>query len=202
MRRRIDLDVQGSPQGDTYSRGVRNCGLAIVHECSPAGSSVSVTRVFILIADIPLSLVAEIQNGTLSPAALSCRSAAVKIHQLPVPYKVPFCTPVPALSLIFNVVEYDPAVGGERFTLLVQVPDGASVLPKVVLWIPKAALLVLIPLIVTVPPALLLGLVTVTILSGLVVPCVTLPNWVAPGESVNAASVPVPLSVVAGTVLA
>jgi hypothetical protein len=46
------------------------------------------------------------------------------------------------------------------------------------------------------PPIDGFGLLIVSILSALVVPCITPPNWIAPGENVSAISVPVPLSAV------
>ena len=54
------------------------------------------------------------------------------------------------------------------------VPDGANELPQVVLSMPNTPLLVAMLLIVTVPSGLVLGLVTVTVLSPLVHG--TLPN--------------------------
>jgi len=101
--------------------------------------------------------------------------------------------PFPALSLMFNVPDAVPDVVGEKLTLIVHVPDGANELPQVVLSMPNTPLLVPMPLIATVPPRLVLGLVTVTVLSALVVPSGTMPNESDPGESVNAESVPVPL---------
>jgi hypothetical protein len=38
--RRIDLDVQGSPQGDPHCRAVWGGSLPIVHKYSPVGSNV------------------------------------------------------------------------------------------------------------------------------------------------------------------
>src|SRR5208282_3289386 len=104
---------------------------------------------------------------------------------------------------MFSVPDAVPDVVGEKLTLIVHVPDGANELPQVVLSMPNTPLLVAMPLIATVPPRLVLGLVTVTVLSALVVPSGTMPNESDPGESVNAESVPVPLSgIVAGLFLA
>lgn len=69
--------------------------------------------------------------------------------------------------------------------------------------IPNVLVLVAILLMTTVvfaPTTLGLLLVTVSSLSALVVPCITTPNWSA-GVTESAASVPVPFSAVAGTLL-
>src|SRR5208282_4888839 len=95
---------------------------------------------------------------------------------------------------MFSVPETVPVAVGEKLTLIVHVPDGANELPQVVLSMPNTPLLVAMLLIVTVPSGLVLGLVTVTVLSPLV-PC-TLPNESDPGESFNAESVPVPCSLI------
>jgi hypothetical protein len=71
---------------------------------------------------------------------------------------------------------------------------------------PLGVLVVVIPLTTTLvlePTTDAFGLVIVSILSALVVPCITPPNWIAPGENVTPASVPEPLVVtVAGLLLA
>ena len=92
---------------------------------------------------------------------------------------------------MFNVPEYAPAADGEKLTLIVHVPNGANVLPQVVLSMANTGLLVVMPVMLTVPLAPLLGFVTVTTLSGLGPGGATLPNDVDPGDSVSAVSVPV-----------
>jgi hypothetical protein len=126
---------------------------------------------------------------------------------LPVPYKVLFCTPFPALSLTFVVPENEPVVGGEKLTATVHDAPGANEAPQVVPTgsMPKLLLLVAMPLITTVvlePTTEGLLLVTVSNLSALVVPCITMPNWIA-GVTESGASVPLPFSVIeAGSLLA
>ena len=91
-------------------------------------------------------------------------------------------------------------------TAIVHDAPPANVLVQVVLppSTANAEVLVVMLLILIVPPgALVLGLNTVTNLSGLVVPCGTVPNETEFGVNVGAASVPVPFSViVAGLFLA
>ena len=123
------------------------------------------------------------------------------------PYKVLFCVPLPELSVTFVVPENEPAVAGEKFTATVHDAPGASEAPQVVPTgsMPKGLPLVAMPLITTVvlePTTLGLLFFTVSNLSALVVPCVTLPNWIA-GTTESAESVPVPFSVTeAGLLLA
>ena len=105
------------------------------------------------------------------------------------------------MSSMFSVPEYEPAAVGEKLTLIVHMPDGGNVLPQVVLSIPNTLLLVPMPVMLTVPPTAVLGLVTVTTMSGLVVPLGTTPNFTEVGDSVSAASVPVPLSAIAAGLL-
>jgi hypothetical protein len=65
----------------------------------------------------------------VSPAALRCGSATglVKSVQLPVPYRVAFCVPVPALSLTFNVPVYVTVVTGEKLIATLHDAPGANV---------------------------------------------------------------------------
>src|SRR5258708_26902446 len=101
---------------------------------------------------------------------------------------------------MFSVVAKLPVVAGMKYTYSVHEVDGASELPQVdtlplaPLSMRNEALDVVMLLIATVPPATLLGLLTVIALSVLGVPWNTTPNWFAPGTIVNPASVPVPFS--------
>src|SRR5579862_3319716 len=99
-----------------------------------------------------------------------------------------------------------PDEGGEKFTAMVHDAPPAKVLVQVVLppSTANAEVLVVMLLILIVPPgAVVFGLVTVTNLSGLVVPWGTVPNETWVGVKVGATSVPVPFSViVAGLFLA
>ena len=117
-----------------------------------------------------------------------------------------FCVPVAALSMRISCADNAPDEGGEKLTAIVHDAPPAKVLVQVVLppSTANAEVLVVMLLILIVPPgALVLGLVTVTNLSGLVVPCGTVPNETDVGLNVGAASVPVPFSViVAGLFLA
>lgn len=117
-----------------------------------------------------------------------------------------FCVPVAALSMRISCADNAPVEGGEKLTAIVHDAPPAKVLVQVVLprSTANADVLVEMLLILIVPPgAAVLGFVTVTNLSALVVPCGTLPNETDVGLKVGAASVPVPFNtIVAGLFLA
>ena len=113
---------------------------------------------------------------------------------VPVPTRVMFCVPPPALSLIVTAPVREPVAVGENVTAIVHVPEAATsveieqVVPAPRAKSPLAASAVILS-------ALLPVLVKVTDCAAAVVPTTVLPKLRLEGVSITPGAVPVPLSV-------